>query len=288
MASSKLMTSSSASRKSDLTRRSSSTKPQSSISDIRLATTTTAESTTTGSMTVDGLLRNVYGGTPVADNTLLDAQITLLDAGSVVSTAEVEANGSSITESVPSSQKTVEDVWREIVQGANGPKQCKEEATDEMMTLEDFLAKAGAVDEEDVKVVPSAGGIFSFDPIPQTSYPPQNVEGSVLGFGNGVEVVQGRGKRRAVLEPLDKAAQQRQRRMIKNRESAARSRERKQAYQVELESLAVRLEEENQRLLQEKEERAKERYKQLMEKVVPVVEKRRPPRTLRRVCSLQW
>ncbi|GKG54346.1 G-box-binding factor 4-like protein, partial [Tanacetum coccineum] len=48
-----------------------------------------------------------------------------------------------------------------------------------------------------------------------------------------------RGKRRPVLDPLqDKAAQQRQRRMIKNRESAARSRERKQAYQAELESLA--------------------------------------------------
>ncbi|KAJ6930877.1 hypothetical protein NC652_014407 [Populus alba x Populus x berolinensis] len=51
------------------------------------------------------------------------------------------------------------------------------------------------------------------------------------------------------MEPLDKAAQQRQRRMIKNRESAARSRERKQAYQVELESLAVRLEEENEHCL---------------------------------------
>ncbi|KAK6940036.1 Basic-leucine zipper domain [Dillenia turbinata] len=287
MASSKLMTSSSASRNSDLTGRSSSTKHQSSISDVR-HTTTGTQSITAGSMTVDGLLRNVCGGNPVADSTLPDAQITFLDASSVVSTAEVEANGSSISESVPSSQKTVEDVWREIVQGANGPKQCKEEAIDEMMTLEDFLAKAGAMDEEDVKVVPSGGGIFPFDPISQTSYPPQIVEGSVLGFGNGVEVVQGRGKRRAVLEPLDKAAQQRQRRMIKNRESAARSRERKQAYQVELESLAVKLEEENQRLLQEKEEHAKERYKQLMEKVVPVVEKRRPPRTLRRVRSLQW
>ncbi|KAG5126101.1 hypothetical protein JHK82_026936 [Glycine max] len=55
------------------------------------------------------------------------------------------------------------------------------------------------------------------------------------------------------LPTLDKAAQQRQRRMIKNRESAARSRERKQAYQVELESLAVKLEEENDKLLKEKE-----------------------------------
>ncbi|RVW48961.1 G-box-binding factor 4 [Vitis vinifera] len=68
-----------------------------------------------------------------------------------------------------------------------------------------------------------------------------------------MEIVGGRGKRRApVLEPLDKAAQQKQRRMIKNRESAARSRERKQAYQVELESSAVRLEEENEQLLKEK------------------------------------
>lgn len=71
--------------------------------------------------------------------------------------------------------------------------------------------------------------------------------------------------------------------MIKNRESAARSRERKQAYQVELEALAVKLEEENEQLLREKAERTKKRYKQLMEKVVPIVERRRPPRMLRRV-----
>ncbi|KAK7846377.1 g-box-binding factor 4 [Quercus suber] len=51
----------------------------------------------------------------------------------------------------------------------------------------------------------------------------------------------------------------RQRRMIKNRESAARSRERKQAYQNELESLAVRLEEENGLLLKDKAEKTKER-----------------------------
>ncbi|KNA03313.1 hypothetical protein SOVF_210400 [Spinacia oleracea] len=34
--------------------------------------------------------------------------------------------------------------------------------------------------------------------------------------------------------------------------------------------------------------RKNERFKQLMEKVVPVVEKRRPPRALRRVRSMQW
>ena len=53
--------------------------------------------------------------------------------------------------------------------------------------------------------------------------------------------------------------------MIKNRESAARSRGRKQAYTVELESLVTRLEEERELLLREEVEQSKERYKQLME-----------------------
>ncbi|MED6181571.1 hypothetical protein PIB30_020492 [Stylosanthes scabra] len=231
------------------------------------------------------------------DPTLLEAQISLLD----------------VPDPAPASAKTVDDVWREIVAGER--RECKEEAPEEMMTLEDFLAKAGAVDEvtdvvpmdEEVKMpmalterLSSGGGMFSFDPLPTTPFQGmENMEGSVIGFGNGVEVVEGgvgggagggRGKRgRPVLEPqLDKAAQQRQRRMIKNRESAARSRERKQAYQVELESLAVKLEEENDKLIKEKAEKKKERYKQLMEKVIPVVVKRRPPRFLRRVRSLQW
>uniref|UniRef100_A0A2N9FPG4 BZIP domain-containing protein n=1 Tax=Fagus sylvatica TaxID=28930 RepID=A0A2N9FPG4_FAGSY len=80
----------------------------------------------------------------------------------------------------------------------------------------------------------------------------------VVGGGGGsavpvsVAVGGGRGKRRAIEEPLlDKATQQKQRRMIKNRESAARSRERKQAYTVELESLVTQLEEENARLIRE-------------------------------------
>nr|ANS71555.1 bZIP protein 11 [Lonicera japonica] len=188
----------------------------------------------------------------------------------------------------------MEDVWKEIVAGGSERRQFKQEAPDEMMTLEDFLARAGAVDEDDVKAVPvletlsgqrSSGGVFPFDhPIPASPFPMDGV----MGFVNGVEVTGGRGKRRALLEPLDKAAQQRQRRMIKNRESAARSRERKQAYQIELESLAVKLEEENEQLLKEKAERTKERYKQLMEKIIPVVEEKRPARMLRRVRSNEW
>ncbi|KAM4123509.1 hypothetical protein ACB094_01G164300 [Castanea mollissima] len=239
MASSKVMT-----RKSDLP----TTPRSSSSSSLSSPTKSLDQTTTTTTTTTDSSL-------------LLDAQITLIETPNPIPIS-----------------KTVDEVWRQIVSGER--KVCKQEQhDDEMMTLEDFLVKAGAVqdqdeNEEDVKMKKEErlGG----DSI--LAFPHNNNK-------NGSARV---GKRPRVLEPLDKAAQQRQRRMIKNRESAARSRERKQAYQNELESLAVRLEEENGLLLKDKAEKTKERFKQIMEKVIPVVENRRPPRVLRRVRSLQW
>ncbi|GAB4845151.1 hypothetical protein Ancab_038555 [Ancistrocladus abbreviatus] len=329
MASSKVMASSN-SRNSDLKRRppSSSLKPSSTISDYKsqndidrmpesedVITERNLESSS--SMTVDGLLRNMYGENSGvgAENTLLDAEIALIDAaGAISAVSDCEGNNGELSIRRQSSygtnsggvRKTVDEVWREIVAGKSERKGCKVEAPDEMMTLEDFLAKAGAVEVEDVKgpvsggLIPEtlsggglSGGFFAFDPNRQSPYVAQTmVEGGVMRFGNGVGGIGevGKGKRRGgpVLEPLDKAAQQRHQRMIKNRESAARSRERKQAYEVELESLAIKLEEENEQLLREKVERMKVRFKQLMEKVVPVVEMRRPARILKRVRSMQW
>ncbi|KAK3027793.1 hypothetical protein RJ639_042238 [Escallonia herrerae] len=263
MASSKLMTSS-APRNPDLRRRSStsSSTKSSSITETRSNydrnhNQTTAAITTTTTMMVDGNLRNLHGGdSQVSDSTLLDAEITLLDAaGAVTAISDNEQIGGAAGNG---GGKTVDEVWKDIVEGRRERRRCKQEVVDdnEMMTLEDFLAKAGVVEEEmeDVKVAlppPLAeslsGGIYAFDQKFASGE-------AVLGFGSGNwgEAEGGRRKRRAVLEPMDKAAQQRQRRMIKNRESAARSRERKQAYQVELESLAVKLEEENERLLKEK------------------------------------
>ncbi|XP_075651102.1 G-box-binding factor 4-like [Castanea sativa] len=240
MASSKVMT-----RKSDLPTTPRSSSSSSSSSSLSSPTKSLDQTTTT----TDSSL-------------LLDAQITLIETPNPIPIS-----------------KTVDEVWRQIVSGER--KVCKQEQhDDEMMTLEDFLVKARAVqdqdeNEEDVKMKKEErlGG------------------DSILAFPNNNNNKNGSarvGKRPRVLEPLDKAAQQRQRRMIKNRESAARSRERKQAYQNELESLAVRLEEENGLLLKDKAEKTKERFKQIMEKVIPVVENRRPPRVLRRVRSLQW
>ncbi|KAL2533543.1 Protein ABSCISIC ACID-INSENSITIVE 5 [Abeliophyllum distichum] len=58
------------------------------------------------------------------------------------------------------------------------------------------------------------------------------------------------GRKRIIDGPVEKVVERRQRRMIKNRESAARSRARKQAYTVELEAELNQLKEENAYLKQ--------------------------------------
>ncbi|XP_020110098.1 G-box-binding factor 4-like [Ananas comosus] len=155
--------------------------------------------------------------------------------------------------------------------GVRGGDQDEDEAYGEM-TLEDFLARAGAVkkeEEDDARVLP---------------------ENPVLGFGGEERRRRGRRRKRPVLDPIDNAAVRRQRRMIKNRESAARSRERKQAYTLELESLVAQLEEENARLLKEKEDFKRLRLKEIKENIIPLTEKKTParPSPLRRTQSSKW
>ncbi|PIN13523.1 hypothetical protein CDL12_13861 [Handroanthus impetiginosus] len=229
-----------------------------------------------GSMNIDDILRNIYSD---------PGSFSLENSGGVR-----EGNR----------DKAAEEVWRDMVGDLAGGR-----TELPMMTLEDYLANAGVVNKEDVRVPPAVtmppppAGAFGMEPamvnpatgVPAVQFAP--VVGAQSGIGTGgfgVDFENGRGKRRAAVDemPLDKATQQKRRRMIKNRESAARSRERKQAYTVELEASVTRLEEENARLWKEEAEMDKKRYKQLMENLIPVVEKRRPPRALRRVTSMQW
>ncbi|KAG6588824.1 G-box-binding factor 4, partial [Cucurbita argyrosperma subsp. sororia] len=228
------------------------------------------------SMSMDDLLKNIYSDAqthnqPQPENPIMPASIPTQD-----------------TFPLPKdlSTRSVEEVWKEIVAG--GGDQRREPATDHEITLEDFLSKAGAVHQEDVRRVPviSEAGGYGVDSTLNNQFqipPQQQLEGAPVGYASGIDgrmVGVGKGKRRAVEEPVDKATQQKQRRMIKNRESAARSRERKQAYTLELESLVTQLEEENARLLREEAEHIKERSKQLKEKLIPISEKRRPPQRI--------
>uniref|UniRef100_M0ZS25 DNA binding protein n=1 Tax=Solanum tuberosum TaxID=4113 RepID=M0ZS25_SOLTU len=80
----------------------------------------------------------------------------------------------------------------------------------------------------------------------------------------GLEIGMRGGRKRVLDGPVEKVVERRQRRMIKNRESAARSRARKQAYTVELEAELNQLKEENahlkQALVAELERKRKQQY----------------------------
>ncbi|KAL5539392.1 hypothetical protein UlMin_044021, partial [Ulmus minor] len=155
--------------------------------------------------------------------------------------------------------RSVDDVWTQLVAGGSD-RRLKGEGDGDgdgggvgEITLEDYLSKNGVVREGDV------GGAIGYGQFPMA--PSQGVEAPIGVYGNASGTA-ARGKRRVVGEPLDKATQQKQKRMIKNRESAARSRERKHAYTMELEAQVKQLEEENEKLLEEVKQRKKERLKQ--------------------------
>ncbi|KAM0839378.1 hypothetical protein ACQ4PT_060354 [Festuca glaucescens] len=216
-----------------------------------------------GSMNVEELLRGIYGdipATPAPDRPM----------SPVLAAPHHEAAGAA--------PRTAVEVWKEITGGSSGGEEVAPAVVGGAaeMTLEDFLAResAGKVD---------AVGM----PGPSAALEEQ----VAMGFLNGAEGAPGgggRGKKRQLMDPMDRAAMQRQKRMIKNRESAARSRERKQAYIAELESLVTQLEEENANLSKEQEEATQKRLKELKEKVTPVIISKTPSQDLRRTNSMEW
>ncbi|XP_019417059.1 PREDICTED: ABSCISIC ACID-INSENSITIVE 5-like protein 5 [Lupinus angustifolius] len=85
---------------------------------------------------------------------------------------------------------------------------------------------------------------------------------------------------------VEKVIERRQRRMIKNRESAARSRARKQAYTMELEAEIAKLKEENQELQKKQEEIMEIQKNQVMEMIDLQREVKR--KCLRRTLTGPW
>lgn len=96
-----------------------------------------------------------------------------------------------------------------------------------------------------------------------------------------------RGRKRG--GPVEKVIERRQRRMIKNRESAARSRARKQAYTVELEAEVTQLKEENRELRKKQEETSEKCKKQITEMMASLSRQSlSQTQTLRRTQSGPW
>ncbi|CAL9777333.1 unnamed protein product [Musa acuminata subsp. burmannicoides] len=189
------------------------------------------------------------------------------------------------------SKKTIDEVWRHIQQGQKeaeeGIRDYGQQSTLGEMTLEAFLSKAGIVTEVADRSRSSEIGNVGFMPRSQWlqqyhQRQHQQAQQSIAGAYGGRQLPQplaivdavyheGEGansspfnpqtprrKRGPVEDMAKKTVERRQKRMIKNRESAARSRARKQAssidaYTNELENKVSRLEEENQRLRQQRE-----------------------------------
>jgi ABA responsive element binding factor len=147
-------------------------------------------------MNVEELLRDIYGdipATPAPDRPM----------------SPVPAPHQDTAGAAP---RTAVEVWKEIIGGSSGGEEVAVAGGGAAeMTLEDFLAR----EKEDGVRVPGPSAALE--------------EHAAMGFLNGAGAARGgRGKKRQMIDPMDRATMQRQKRMIKNRESAARSRERKQ------------------------------------------------------------
>ncbi|CAH8363356.1 unnamed protein product [Eruca vesicaria subsp. sativa] len=239
-----------------------------------------------GSMNLDELLKSVCS--VEANNQPAVTQESLSRQGSLTLPKDL-------------SKKTVEEVWKDIQQNGNGSSGgAHEERRDNKqptlgeMTLEDLLLKAGVVTE----TVPDGGGglggnvtqgvaapwvqYHQLPAMPQGQpfmpYPVADMQGMVSqsSLMGGLSDTQTPGRKRVASgEVVEKTVERKQKRMIKNRESAARSRARKQAYTQELEIKVSRLEEENERLRRQKE----------VEKILPSAPPPDPKRQLRRTSS---
>ncbi|XP_010554752.1 PREDICTED: ABSCISIC ACID-INSENSITIVE 5-like protein 2 [Tarenaya hassleriana] len=242
-----------------------------------------------GSMNLDELLKSVWS----AEANQSSSAMPVNGAGHGLS------RQGSLTLPGELSKKTVDEVWREIQQNKNGgsahERKDKQPTLGEM-TLEDLLLKAGVVTETIPgsdsggnglgQNIPQQGPWVQYHQLPSMPqpqafmpYPVSEMQAMVSPLMGGLSDTQAPGRKRVASgDVAEKTVERRQKRMIKNRESAARSRARKQAYTHELEIKISRLEEENERLRREKE----------VEKVLPTAPPPDPKRQLRRTSSASF
>ncbi|KAF3583080.1 hypothetical protein DY000_02035764 [Brassica cretica] len=190
--------------------------------------------------------------------------------------------------------KTVNEVWRDIQHGERLDNPNKQPTLGEI-TLEDLLMKAGVVTES-MTVPQNVVNVASNGQWAQYHQPQQQHQGfmpypvcdmqemvppTALMMGGLSETQQVHGRKRVASsggEFVERIVERKQKRMIKNRESASRSRARKQAYTQELEIKVSSLEEENQKLRRLME----------VEKILPSEPPPEPKWKLRRTSSASF
>ncbi|KAL1128714.1 hypothetical protein V6Z11_A13G267200 [Gossypium hirsutum] len=198
-----------------------------------------------GSMNLDELLDNVW-------STELNPPLGMNNTESISSSSSSLQRQASLTLARALSGKTVDQVWSEIQQGqkrryGEGIKDQEREAMLGETTLEDFLVQAGLFVAET-----SLDPTMEFDNTRQQSLPHQFRLSPTPSIGTLSDTPM-TGRKRDAQDAFEKSIERRLRRKIKNRESAARSRARKQAYHNELVNKVSRLEEDNLKLKREKE-----------------------------------
>ncbi|WVZ56769.1 hypothetical protein U9M48_007254 [Paspalum notatum var. saurae] len=193
-----------------------------------------------------------------------------------------QLHGVNLDDLLRAGRKTADEVWRDIQGAAACPRA-------QTMTLEDFLSRAGdgagargwAHQQQVYQPAPQQLGHQGHHPSIGRPVPrPLGVgAGPVLGALYQHDAHGGAAKRAAPEGGVaERSNERRKKRMIKNRESAARSRARKQAYTNELENKIKLLEEENERLLRH----------QALEPVVQYVPQHEPKNQHRRVNSANF
>ncbi|XP_022985788.1 ABSCISIC ACID-INSENSITIVE 5-like protein 1 isoform X1 [Cucurbita maxima] len=233
----------------------------------------------------------------------------------------------SISIPIPLCGKTVDEIWSEIHKDEQNPHRqkfinvqqnaCQSQQALREMTLEDFLVKAGVVQEassscsmkqqqqacslnnlglslsyqqnDAPRIRNMSGNCFSTYQMLTPSVGEPSDSSSIQKCQSLTDWAEPSNKKRIVDGPTEVVVQRRQRRMIKNRESAARSRARKQAYTVELESELKQLKEENVKLKQIMAESERKRKQEILQRKP---EKRQKPTqrlmTMRRNASTGW
>uniref|UniRef100_A0A804PQD5 BZIP domain-containing protein n=1 Tax=Zea mays TaxID=4577 RepID=A0A804PQD5_MAIZE len=259
-----------------------------------------------GSMNMDELLRSIWSAEEV--HSVAAASASAADHAHAAARGPVSIqHQGSLTLPRTLSQKTVDEVWRDLTCVGGGPSSgsaapaappppAQRHPTLGEITLEEFLVRAGVVREDMTAPppVPPAPVCPAPAPRPPVLFPHGNVLAPLvppLQFGNGfvsgavgqqrggpvppavsprpvtasafgkmegddlsslspspVPYIFGGGLRGRKPPAMEKVVERRQRRMIKNRESAARSRQRKQAYMMELEAEVAKLKELNDEL----------------------------------------